>query len=46
MNYNNAARIYREHNLTKYLTAEYFSKATAEINTACKKSGIECQVIC
>jgi DNA repair photolyase len=46
MNYNNAARIYREHNLTKYLTAEYFSKAAAEISAACKKSGIECQVIC
>jgi DNA repair photolyase len=45
LNYHSADWIFREHNLTKYLSAEYFSTIAAEISAACKKSGIECQVL-
>ena len=45
MNYNHAARIYRDHNLEEKVTDEFFRQTGQRLASACRKLGIDCRVV-
>jgi ABC-type amino acid transport substrate-binding protein len=46
MNYRYADEIYRKNGLQENLTGEYFNRAAGELTAACKKYGINFEVVC